>query len=399
MKILQVCNRIPFPPKDGGSIGIYNYTKEYSESGNEVTMLAMNTKKHFINLSDLPKNFTNFADIHSVYIDNSIKTTEAFFSFFKGECYILKRFISKEFEKKLIEILEKNKFDIVHLDGLYVSPYTEIIRQYSNAKIVYRAHNVEYLIWERMAQNTFFGLKKIYFNTLAAQLKEYERQQLNKFDLVVAITHEDEAMIKQLGCKAPIIVSPAGLELEKYEPDFSHTEFPSLFYIGGLDWMPNQEGLLWFLKNIWAEVHKEFTQLKFYIAGRNMPKWFGKLKYPNVMIVGEVEDAMSFMNSKSIMLVPLLSGGGMRIKIIEGMAMGKAIISTSIGAEGIVHSHWKNILIADKPYEFVRYISQCVSDKLFCEKTGNAAMEFVKEKYDNKKVVKELIDYYKNHLL
>lgn len=398
MKILQICNRIPYPPRDGGAIGIYNFTKAYYELGNEVTMLAMNTSKHFISPDSLPEDFLKLAELHAVFIDNAIKPLDALKFLLKGKSYHVERFISKEFEEKLISILEKKRFDIIHLDGLYVSSYIETIRHHSKAKVVYRAHNVEYLIWKRLAENAPLGPKKWYLNILAKQLKEYEQRQLNKFDLIVAITHQDQSVIQQMNCKAPLLVSPAGINLEEFIPDFSKVEFPSLFHIGGLDWMPNQEALLWFLKNVWRKINRHYPRLKFYIAGRKIPGWISRLKYANVIILGEVENAVDFINSKAIMIVPLLSGGGMRIKIIEGMALGKTIISTSIGAEGISYSHGKNILIANNPKEFVKYISQCVDDKKYSQRIGIAGIDLVKENYDNKKVVAALLDYYKSEL-
>ena len=114
-----------------------------------------------------------------------------------------------------------------------------------------------------------------------------------------------------------------------------------------MDWTPNIEGLNWFLDEIWPEINRKFPKSHFYLAGRDMPEDFYKRKSPNVHIVGEVEDAKNFINSNSIMIVPLLSGGGIRVKIIEGMALEKAIISTSVGAEGLHISHKKNIWIAD----------------------------------------------------
>ena len=131
--------------------------------------------------------------------------------------------------------------------------------------------------------------------------------------------------------------------------------------------MPNQEGLKWFIENVWDKLHKQFADLKFYIAGRNIDSFSfpsGRVR-DGLTIIGEVENAYDFMNSKGIMIVPLLSGSGIRVKIIEGMALGKTIVSTSLGAEGIPCKDGQNILIADTPEAFTEKIAKCINEKMF----------------------------------
>ncbi len=398
MKILQIAYRAPYPLKDGGSIGIYNFTKGYHDLGNEVTLLAMNTTKHYLDEDHLPKALTSLADVHLVTVDNVLKKEEAFLNLFTMKSYNVQRFISPAFEDELVDILESKKFDVIHFDGLYVSPYLPIVKEYSKAKTVMRAHNVEHIIWQRLAQNAEGFFKKQYLQLLTRRLKRYEKQVINKFDAIIAITEEDKSLLQQLGCTTKVVVVPAGIDIKNYEPDTSSVEWPSLFHIGALDWMPNQEGVEKFISEEWEAIHNKFPDLKFYIAGRNMPLWMKKWKYPNVVLTGEVENAVKFINSKAIMIVPLYSGGGMRIKIIEGMALGKTIISTVLGAEGIPYTDGENILITKEKGDMLKCISRCVNDKRFTEKIGTQARRFVEERFDNKKVLSSLINFYQNQL-
>lgn len=398
MKILQLAYRVPFPPKDGGSIGIYNYTKGYHDVGHEVTLLAMNTTRHYVDKSTLPKSFTSLADIHLVDVDNDIKVDEAFLNLFTSKSYNVQRFISPAFEDELVEILEANKFDIIHFDGIYTAPYLSTVKQYSKAKTVMREHNVEHIIWQRLAEGDDSFLKKQYMALLARRLKKYEQQVINKFDAIIAITQEDKNLLQQLGCTTKIIISPAGIDIDNYAPDKTSVEFPSLFHIGALDWMPNQEGVKRFIADEWINIYDKFPNLRFYIAGRNMPAWMKEWKYPNVIPVGEVSDAVKFINSKAIMLVPLYSGSGIRIKIIEGMALEKPIVSTQIGAEGIPYTDGKNILIAKEKGDMLKCISEYVTDRSYAERIGKEARVFAKEHFDNKNLITSLIKFYQTEL-
>lgn len=394
MKILQVCSKIPYPSKDGGSMAMNILTEGLMANGNQVTVLAMSTPKSFIKSNEVNPDYQTKTNFQTVFIDTSIKPLDAFFNLFSRKSYNIIRFYSKEFERALEALLIKEKFDIIHLETLWVTPYVEAIRKKTKAKIVYRSHNVEYRIWERLATISENPLKKKYLQLLAARLKKYEVSMLSKYDAIASITELDITTYKKLGCTLPMKHIPFGVSIAKYIPQRAEIEFPSLFHIGSMDWMPNDEAIKWFLKKIWPTIHTKFPNLNLYLAGRNMPTWLAELKMTNVIVLGEVEDQLAFMNSKSVMIVPLQSGGGMRIKIIEGMALAKTIVSTSIGAEGIASEDKVNILLADTEIEFEQAIENCITNKAVTETIGKNARMLIENKYDNEKICKHLLEFY-----
>lgn len=401
MKILQLSNKFVYPPKDGGAIGIFNYTKAFSSLGCEVTMLAMNTTKHPYDIKTLPEEIKKTADWIAIDVDNRTKPIAAFFNLIQNRSYNISRFISTKYNDKLIELLHEKEFDIIQLEGLYLSPYAETIRAFSSAKIVMRSHNIEHEIWQRMANNEKNFLKKIYLKILASQLKKYETDRLNKYDLMTSVTERDAEILKQLGCELPIHVCAAPYDETVLKPDKTKIEFPSAFFIGALDWTPNAEGLEWFLTNVWEKVQEQLSaenkEVKFYIAGRNA----NQARIPaikNVVIVGEVENAYDFMNSKGVMIVPLLSGSGIRVKIIEGMALGKTIVTTTIGAEGIACKNGQNILIADTPEAFANLVVKAINEKIFFTLIGDNAHQFAKKQFSSTEVASQLLAFFKQHL-
>lgn len=398
MKILQVTNKVPYPIKDGGAIACMNLTRGFSLNGHKITVLAMNTRKHHIVYGELPESITDLAEFRLVEVPAPISKIAALKNFiFSRKPYNAVRFISEPFKKELKKILLKKKFDIVQLEGLYVCPYIPVIRKYSGAKIVYRAHNIEHEIWERTAAMSN-GWERIYFRNLAKRIKKFEKKWLNQYDLLVPITERDGKILDDLGNTKPKFVSQTGIDSSVLIPNSKKLKHPTLFHIGSLEWTPNQEGLLWFLEHCWTAVQQKFPELKFYIAGRNAPGWFQKkLELPNIIFEGEVPDAYDFINSKSIMVVPLFSGSGMRIKIIEGMALGKPIVTTSVGTEGISTTDGENIVIAETAEKFVESISRLIEDRDFFEKIGRNAIEYIHEKFDNLAASAALIEFYKQH--
>ncbi len=366
------------------------------QAGHSVKVLAINSNKYGIDVKDIPESYRKKTGIETVYIDLSIKPLDAFFNLFTGKSYHVERFISKNFEDKLIEILQKDEYDIVQFETLYISPYIDLIRKYSKAKVVLRSHNIEHLIWERVASISRNPLKKLYLNHLAKTLRNYELGMLNHYDGIATITKKDGETLHGLGCHISLIDIPFGIDLANFKENPGiESDFPSLFHLGAMNWIPNEEGIRWFLDEVWPLVNKEFPNLKFYLAGRNMPGWLTQVTIPNVVVVGEVDDAFDFMYSKAIEIVPLFSGSGIRIKIIEGMAAQKAVISTTIGAEGINVESGKNILIANNPQEFFEAVKQLIPDRQLCETLGKNARKLIEKDHDNQKLINRLEKFYK----
>jgi polysaccharide biosynthesis protein PslH len=399
MQILQLMNKIPWPPKDGGAIACLNMTKGFSMLGHEVTVLSMNTTKHHIRIKDMPVDLRSKADFRLVDVPASINWAGGIVNLiFSNLPYNAERFISEDFNLELVKLLEEKTFDIVQLEGLYLCPYIPVIRKYSNAVIAYRAHNIEYEIWERTAILSN-GIRSKYLKNLSRRIKSFEISYLNTYDLLIPITDRDGSILDKLGNTKPRHTSQTGIDFASLVPTAKKLEFPSLFHIGALDWAPNQEGLIWFFDYCWPKIHKKYPDLKFHLAGRNAPDWFERrIRKAGVMYLGEINDAYDFINSKAIMVVPLFSGSGMRIKIIEGMALGKPIVTTEIGTEGIPTENDQNILIANDADSFVDAVSRLVDSRELSDRIGKNAIGFIQEKFDNLSQAEALVEFYKQHL-
>lgn len=392
MRILQLHNKVPYPPKDGGAIGVWNFTTEFAKQGHDVTLFAMNTRKHYCDTDSIPEDIRKLITIETVKVDALITISGALLNLlFSSKPYNARRFISNKYKIKLIHILSEKKFDVIILEGLYMFPYISDIRKYSEAKVVFKAHNIEHEIWERVVANEPSFFKREYLKILSHRIKRMEINYINKADSLVTFTQRDANIFNSLGNKLPVHIAPAGIDTSHLIPDQKNKVFPSLFYIGALDWAPNQEALMWFLRKVWTTFREKYPDIKLEIAGRNAPEWFRKsLQEPNIVFLGEISDAYSYMNSRTVMLVPLLSGSGMRIKIVEGMALGKVIITTSIGTEGIDTTHNQNILIADTAEQYQLQLERAINDKSFCDTISQNAIKFVKKNFDISQITMEL---------
>lgn len=394
MKILQISNKAPYPPNDGSSIAVYNMAKGFIDNGVDLHLLTVNTKKHFKEDDQVSEEFKKRSNYVSVYRDTDVKPLGALFNLFSSQSFFVSRFVFKEFEEALIKKLQENTFDIIHIEGLFMAPYMSVIKKYSRAKITLRAHNVEHLIWDRLIKNEKSALKKWYLNLQNQRLKKLELAILGQVDGIVPITSYDMELMQGLGLKKKYCVSPTGILLDRYKVDKSSIHTNTFFHLASMDWMPNLEAVDWFLDQVWKPFLKN-EKVEFELAGRFMPNKYIEFAEANLKVQGAVENNIDFYNQHEVMIVPLQSGSGMRIKIVEGLALGKIIVSTSIGAEGIPVTHGENILIADSPKEFAEAIKSLIDNKEMKDKISLNARKFIEEKFDNTKLIAELIVFYK----
>lgn len=399
MKVLVLSTKLPFPPKDGGAIASLNLSLGLAGAGCEVTMLTFNTKKHYFPPQEIPSAINNKIRIISVETDTSLKIFDALWNLlFTRKPYIAERFKNKEFSNELERLLSSQSFDIIQLEGPYLSHYLPLIRNLSKAKISLRAHNIEHEIWRRKAINEQALGSKLYLISLARRIKKLELEILDKVDMVIPISERDHKIISELKPGVRGISIPTGINIEDYQINKIEIE-NSVFFLGSLDWLPNQEGMVWYKKNVLPYLEKEITVPLMHFAGRNAPEELLKaLKHPSMVYHGEVEDAKAFMEKYSVMAVPLLTGSGIRIKIIEGMALGKCVVTTTKGAEGIPVTDGENILIANDEETFAKYLAALISDSELRTKISMNARKFIQEKFDNLAISTKLRDFYKQQI-
>lgn len=396
MKVLQLCHKPPFPAIDGGCIAMKNISCGLIDQGAELHVLTIETDKHPYSPESIPEQYKEKINIKSVYVDTNLNLVDAFSNLITSDSYNVSRFFTPDVDIELTRILQKEKFDVIHLESLFVTPYIGTIRRNSKAKIYLRSHNMEYMIWERLATKEGNPAKKFYLNILAKQLKRYEVNTLNDIDGVISISSGDEAKYRKLKKDISILNLPFAVVFDDYEKT-ENIRSGSFFHLGSLTWKPNLEGIQWFLKNVWPKYYKKHPEHTFYLAGRDIPQSIYDNCPKGVQIVGEVEDARAFIKEHGVMIVPLRAAGGIRVKIIEGMALGIPIISTKVGGEGIDYTHDENILIADTAGSFVTQMEQSQNPGKF-QSLGTAARNLIETNHDNERLSEILLDYYKRQI-
>jgi glycosyltransferase involved in cell wall biosynthesis len=390
--ILIVCNRVPFPLKDGGSLAMFAMIKGWHNAGRPVHLLAMNTKKHHIKQADLPELFGQIASFEMVPMDTQIKVLPTLSNFiFSKKPQHAQRFYAQHFEQKIIEKIQQIQPEIIQLESIYLQEYAPAIRQHSKALLMQRLHNIEAEIWYRLAEESSGLLKKWYLNNLAKRIEQYEEMVWQDADALIAISSNDEHTISRSRCTTPICIIPFGIDMDS----IALVESINLkaYHLGAMDWQPNIEAMEWMRDEIAPTIHQKTPDFQFQFAGRKMPEWFTNERNTFFSCSGEVEDARNFIQDKGILIVPLRSGSGIRIKTLEAMAEGKLVISTSVGIQGIEAQDKIHFLQADAPQEFAAAIEWVFAHKEEAMHIAQNAQNLIKGQYNQKMLQTRLIHF------
>jgi len=390
MQILLLAKKPPYPTHDGEAIGVMQLAQGLADQGFKVHILYLNTGKHSYPPEKIPDTGIQY---HAVDHKAEVTLTGLFRSIFTRLPYHVTRFFSLKMVEKAEELARAIQFDIIQAESLYTIQCLLAIRGYKGLRI-YRSQNREFKIWKSLSEHSGNPLKRWYLGVQAKKLRTFENKISGQMDAILPVSTVEAEEYRNAQPSVPQHYAPTPV-------DIPQEEFPTgdgLYFIGGLDWLPNQEGLRWFLKEVWPLVHAKFPHEKFHIAGRNAPHGFAATLPAGIVFHGAVPDAMAFSSDKRICIAPLLSGGGMKIKILEAMACGKPVVSTSKGAEGMPPGIADRIKIADSPMEFLRELTSYIEHASAARNDGKAARSFITENYSRKAVSAGVSAFYKTLL-
>ncbi len=384
MRILQLANKPPWPPVEGGPMAMYAVSSALLNLGFELKILATATPKFNVKREDVPEEFRVRTSFETIFVNTGIKPLQVFLHLFSGKSYIISRFFSRAFCTRLKNVLDEFRPDIVIMESLFMWRYIEIVKQsIPDIKIILRAHNIEHLIWERIAGGTMSKIKKLFVRHLANRLRNEEIKAAASFNGIIAITEVDAGWFRKMVPDIRVISLPFGIEVVE-DNESTLPEIPPLriYHLGSMNWFPNIEAVEWLMRLCDKGFLDRFPQIELHLAGRNMPANLVRYNHERLKVHGEVLDSRTFINDNHVLAAPIFSGSGIRIKIIEAMASGKVVITTTTGAEGINYTNGRDILIADSAEAFYEAVGMLLNDPSLVRSIGSAAKSLIMLHYN-----------------
>ena len=391
MKILFLSPTVPFPLTDGGRIRVFNLLKQIAKKS-DITLLALETQptdeEGVAELQQLGVQVhlvPNAPTLPRVSLGTLLK------AFLKRQPITVARYDLPAYRQKFRELIATENYDLVHYEMFHTAQfYTE-----TDLPGVLSQQNVDSEIWRRLCSETANPFYKFAYWTQQLAFQRYERVLSPKFDAVTCTSNIDAAVFQRHCAADAIAIIPNGVDVTHFQPDFT-TEAPAhLIYIGSMDWYPNEDAVAFFADDILPGIQSEVSDVRFSIVGGNPSARVQKLaERDGVIVTGRVPEIKPYFAEATVFVVPLRIGSGTRLKILEALAMGKAIVSTSVGAEGLDLNDGEEIFIADTPKPFAEAVARLLTDPALRRRIGENGRARVEKDYDWRSIGEKLHQRY-----
>jgi polysaccharide biosynthesis protein PslH len=391
VKILQIAPRLPYPLTDGGAVGIFKATEATAKAGADITFVTYPEPNADITRAGV-KRIGEFAKVHLVNKPLPPRYLTLAKTIFRG-AYPIERRMMPEMFALLRSLVESEHFDLVHVDHAHMGKYALWLKKEYGLPFMLREHNFECLIYERFAAVQRDPLKKAVASIHGKRLRREELRFIREAEHVAPITEQDLELMRASAPDQEYTVIPAGVDVDYFRPSDEALVDPKLLlWVGGMGWDPNREAIDYFLREIWPALKQSDPAIRLELVGEGTDRL---PSFPNgVTGHGRVTDIRPYLSQASALVVPLRVGGGMRLKILDFLAAGKAVISTSIGAEGNMAGSGEHLLLADNPEAFSRAIREVLSSPELRTGLGAAGRDLVENHYAWEKIGQAFLGLY-----
>lgn len=391
MNILQLSPQCPYPKTDGGKIGIASILEHLSSYNDVKITFAFFTEKP---INDEQKNLLQQSSHRYVEIPHSTKNTftRIIHSVITNKCLYLEKHQSDLALSLLSEVMKEEEIQIIHVDHSAMMPIALELQAKYPCKIGYRLHNIEWLLWYRYAESIpEKEFKRRYLFNQAKLLKVSETFFIEKADILFPISFVDLQRANELFTNKAVVVS-AGAMIDYWQPSKKIEKYPTIVLATTYDWIPNRDGLQWFLKEVFPLILEKIPTIQLQLIGRNAEKYVASTQ--NISVLGYKEDVREYIQSASVSICPLFVGSGIRIKILESLAAGTVVVSTSVGAEGIDATEQDGLFVTDDAIQFARYCIELVENTQKALLLGKKAQNYTEQYWQWSAQIKKMYTAY-----
>jgi len=316
-----------------------------------------------------------------------------------------RRLRSPTFAGALRELLTSHVFDILQIEGIELAPYGLLVREWLGARapaLIFDDHNAEYLLQRRACETDLRNPRRwpaaLYSLAQWRRLARFERRVCREADAVLATSVADAQALSQLLPSLKPVVVPNGVDVARYHPDLPNSlplEHPAVVFTGKMDYRANVDAMLWFHQQVWPAVRARVPEAWLYVVGQSPhPRLRALHRDPRTVLTGYVDDDLPYFGGADVYVAPLRIGGGTRLKVLQAMAAGRALVATRLGVEGIDVASGQHALLADTPRAFAQAVASLLRDPARGRALGAAARQFVLAHYDWQEIALRLEPVY-----
>jgi polysaccharide biosynthesis protein PslH len=388
LQILWVKAGKLLPVDTGGKIRSYNILRQLARNHFVVPLSYYGGSRDVQYEKDIKRGFPNAETVYTAALDGSAlaQSLDYFRRVFQSAPFAVSKFTHSGTQRLITSCLADKKFDVAVCDFLSAS---QNFPDNSPAPVVLFQHNVETALWQRLAATESNPVKRAAYRLEAGKMARYERAALHKFRHIIAVSENDRQQMLAMDSPCPISIVPTGVDTEQYRvAPPSSSGPPKIIFLGSMDWEPNIDAVLYFCRDIFPRVRARVPSAIFQIVGRNPHTSVQRLSSGSVHVTGTVPSVAEYLRGATVVVVPLRIGGGTRLKIFEAMATGRAVVSTTIGAEGLAVENGRDLILADDAQQFAESIIRLLDDTALRHQYEQAAAHLAAQ-YDWSKVAEQ----------
>jgi polysaccharide biosynthesis protein PslH len=386
MKILILSHFLPYPPHGGSLQRNYSLFRE-AASAFDVHLLSFTQRNILTTESKLKEAVTECENSYRSVTVFKLPSDYSrlrwylllFFNLFSLSPYSAWRFYSAPMVNKLRAMIASGEFDLVHIDTIALAGY---VRYLNGVPAVLNHHNIESTLMLRRGHNEKNPLVKWYILFQGWKLRRYENKLVPKFSSNLTVSELDKAELLRHCPTARVEVIPNGTDVTYFRPQ-PVDQTRSLIWVGGMNWYPNRDAMTWFCEELFPRIKARVPDVRMTIVGKDPAGRIAQIAAhePAVTVLGYVDDIRDYVAKAAVFVVPIRVGGGTRLKILDAFANGKAVVSTTIGAEGLGVTDGENILIGDSEDDFANQVVRLLTDGELRRKLETDARSFVERTY------------------
>lgn len=379
LKILVLDEWLPFPADSGKRTRTWNLLRRLA-CRHDVTLLCYG-EPHGEAFEAISSVGICVETVSPLEDDRGIRFYgRLFLNLFSSDPYSVTKHHTRRYRNRLRHLLLEKTFELIHCEW---SPYARFLTNQRGLPSVIMAHNIESQIWYRRAMHTHVSVERTFLRLQAKKMESFERAAVRRANVVAAVTCHDAQRISSWGAPRVWLVEN-GVDTKYFIPSRESDESKELLFLGALDWFANQDAVEYLVDEILPLLRQHSAQAKLRIVGRKPSEAMRRrLAGVNaVELVGDVPDVRPSLARAAVVVVPVRIGGGSRIKILEALAMGKAVVSTSVGAEGLALADGVHLLLADTPDLFAKRVAELLASRERRCVLGEAGRKMVEERYD-----------------
>lgn len=391
MKILIIAARLPLPLVTGAKIRAFHLIRTLAKRHQTTLISYVGNGGEKCHVKELEAVGVRVIPVINPALDKPIGIADILRNVPKTLPVTIDKYNTDPMRSAILKELE-SPYDVLHFEHLHIAHY--LIDTVGIRKVL-DAHNVEQQIAHRVAESENNFAKRIVYNWNYRKLKNYEDHVCNKVDLILSVSDNDREVFRRNGVNSTMKLLENGVDVDYFTPRTEGRQ-DRLVFVGSMDWLPNADAVQYFAKDIFPKLRAHLPEVRFTIVGKDPSRDLMKLAQgtAGLHVTGTVDDVRPYIEEATVYVVPIRFGGGTRLKVLEAFSMGKPVVSTSLGCEGIACEDGKHLVIADNPVNFADSVLQLLKDERYRRELGNNAQKLARKQYSWQTIGDKLLQYY-----